>query len=93
MKTFESKQFLARMQERTKERGIPSCPFCGSQKFSTTSTVAKILMSESVDGITIGPNIPAGTIVCANCGHIEFFAIGVLGMLESAEKGGENHVQ
>ena len=55
-------------------------------KFTTTSKVAKIIINENIDGISIGPIIPAGVLVCEGCGHIEFFALGTLGLLNNGKE-------
>lgn len=91
MRQFESRKFLELMEERTKGRGIPSCPFCGGQKFSSPSKVAQMIIGDDLDALSIGPSVPAGMVICSNCGHIDFFAIGVLGMLTADGKGGEIH--
>ena len=45
-------------------------------------------VSDSVlKGLDLGPSIPSGLIVCENCGHIELFALGSLGLLK---KKGDN---
>lgn len=38
---------------------------------------------------SVGPNIPAGVVVCENCGHMEFFAMGSLGLLKAEEHDGD----
>lgn len=86
MPKFESKEFLHALDERTKGNKIPPCPFCGKIQYTTTSKVAKILSGDDTHGITLGPNIPAGILVCENCGHIELFALGVLDLLDHGKE-------
>lgn len=86
MRKFESKEFLAAMDKHTNGRGVPSCSYCGGSKFTTTSKVAKIIIDENIDGISIGPIIPTGVLVCEGCGHIEFFALGTLGLLNNGKE-------
>ena len=64
-------------------RGIPNCPYCGGQTFTSTDKFATILIGEDIHSINLGPSIPSGILVCANCGHIEFFALGSLGLLKN----------
>lgn len=89
MRKYESQEFLKALDERTKGHAIPPCPFCGGSTFTVSSQVAKVIIGENIDEISIGSTIPAGVIVCKKCGHLNFFAIGALGMLE--EKGGDVH--
>ena len=91
MQRFDVRKFLETMDERTKGREIPACPFCGSSDFSTSSTVAHIIVNENVGDRGLGKGIPSGMIICKNCGHIDFFALGALGLLhrEEEEKHGE----
>lgn len=89
MRKFESREFLKALDERTKGHPIPTCPYCGGTAFTVSSQVAKVIIDEDIDAISIGSTIPSGVIVCKKCGHLNFFAIGALGMLE--EKGGDSH--
>lgn len=89
MRKFESQEFLKALDERTKGHAIPTCPFCGGSAFTVSSQVAKVIIGENIDEISIGSTIPSGVIVCKKCGHLNFFAIGALGML--GEKGGDSH--
>ena len=43
---------------------------------------AAILIGEDMSSINIGPHIPSGMIICEYCGHIDFFALGVLGLVK-----------
>lgn len=83
MNKYEAQEFINAI--RKKQLGTFRCPFCGSTKFSSAPSVANILISENIDSIKIGPRVPCGMIVCKNCGHIEFFALGVLGLLQKTE--------
>ena len=63
-----------------------ACRFCGGQRFTSTDKLATILIGDDLNSISIGPSIPSGMIVCENCGHIEFFALGALGLLSKKEE-------
>lgn len=45
----------------------------------------QFLIGDDTKNISLGPNIPAGIVVCENCGHMEFFAMGSLGLLKTEE--------
>ena len=81
---YDSSAFIKALNGRLGNRGIPQCPFCGGNKFTTTEKYANILIDDSIGKISIGPSVPAGMIVCERCGHIEFFALGVLGLLNDS---------
>lgn len=89
MQKFDVRKFLEAMDNRTKGHTIPKCPYCGNSKYSTSSQVAHIIVNETVDEMGIGKGIPSGMIICKNCGHIDFFAIGALGLLNQGQE--ENH--
>ena len=49
----------------------------------------QFLIGDDTKNISLGPNIPAGVVVCENCGHMEFFAMGSLGLLKAEEHDGD----
>ena len=57
------------------------CPFCGALNYVTDPEMAMIPVQSSTDGLVIGKSIPCGILVCNNCGHVNFFALGALGLL------------
>ena len=83
MSKYNPKEFIAAYSNKTNGRNVPDCPYCGGKQFTSTNKLAKILIDEELDQFTLGPNIPSGMIICENCGHIEFFALGSLGLLNS----------
>lgn len=86
MKEYDSKDFLTALDKKVKGRPVPQCPFCGGNSFSTTQEYATILLSKDLHAINIGTSVPVGMLVCKNCGHVEFFALGLLGMLDNTEE-------
>ena len=86
MSKYDSKEFISKFTKRMNGRDIPSCRFCGGQRFTSTDKLATILIGDDLNSISIGPSIPSGMIVCENCGHIEFFALGALGLLSKKEE-------
>ena len=92
MNKFDSDEFLKVLDKKFKGRELPNCPFCGGQKYTTVSQYANIVVNDNFEGLELGTTIPSGIIVCENCGHIEFFALGALGMLKGKDgNGGENN--
>ncbi len=81
MKTYDSKDFVRVLTDKLKDHSVPRCPYCGGNHFSSTDKFATILLGDDFKSIELGQSIPAGILVCENCGHIEFFALGGLGLL------------
>ena len=90
-KKFDPKEFAATVQQRFKFGAVPICPFCGGNQFTTTDDMATIMITKSFHGMEIGNSIPAGMIICQKCGHIEFFALGALGLLPKKEDNGNGN--
>lgn len=89
MSKYNPNEFIAALGKKIKGQSIPDCPYCGGKKFTTTKSFATILTGDDTKNISLGPNIPAGMVVCENCGHIEFFAMGALGLLKAEEHNGD----
>lgn len=87
MGKYDPTQFVAQLTEKVKGKGdIPACPFCGGEHFTTTGQFANILLADNVTEVSLGSSIPSGMVICENCGHIEFFALGSLGLLPKKEE-------
>ena len=79
----ETKQNIAK---RIEEKGaLKPCARCGLQNFSLLDGFASIPLSQEISNNVIigGPNVPCAVIVCSNCGHIDFHALGALGLLNN----------
>lgn len=85
MSKYNPNKFIEVLSRKINNR-IPPCPFCGGIKFTSTPEYANINLSDEIGNIKIGTSIPAGIVVCENCGHIEFFALGALKMLNDKEE-------
>ena len=88
---YNSQEFINVLNIRKGERQA-KCPFCGSKNFTATDSLAAIMISQDRDNLSLGPCIPSGMLICTNCGHIDFFSLGVLGLLKrdgKAQNGGE----
>lgn len=81
--TYDPNQFIDALTKTIGGEGkIPKCPICGGQSFTTTDNMASILIGNDMDSVSIGPTIPAGMAICNKCGHIDFYALGVLGLIK-----------
>ena len=85
MSKYNPDDFIKAFNQKMNGRPLPECPYCGGSKFTTTPNFATILIGEDTQNVSLGPNIPAGMVICENCGHMEFFAMGSLGLLERKE--------
>ena len=74
-------KFISALQKHIKSKSILACPYCGNTNFTSTDSLASILIGKDCNSISIGPSIPAGMLICQQCGHIDFFALGALGLL------------
>ena len=84
MKEFNQNDFIDALQ-----RKFPSgqkCSACNGMQFIVGKEYATIYLGKSFDSITLGPNIPAGVLVCSQCGHIELFSLGIMGLMPKGEK-------
>ena len=81
MDKYEPQKFIDELIKRKRQQTPLKCPFCGHDKFTTTNSLASVLIGKDLNGVSLGPTIPSGMLICENCGHIEFFALGVLGLL------------
>ena len=86
MRKYEPDRFIAAFKKAIGTRPSPACPFCGKRQYTTTDKMASVLIGNDLDGVSIGPTIPSGMLICENCGHIDFFALGVLGLLDGEDE-------
>lgn len=80
MNSYNSDKFASALKSAMNGRVLPNCPYCGNNQFTTTDSMATILIGKNIKGINLGPSIPSGMVICTKCGHIEFFALGALGL-------------
>lgn len=85
MSKYEPQKFIDALSQKTPNKQL-ICPYCGGGQFTTPEEFASILINKEMSSINIGPTIPAGMIVCSKCGHIDFFALGALNLLEKKEE-------
>ena len=85
MKKYNPKDFITALNQKAPNKQL-ICPFCQGTQFTSTEDFASILIGKDLAGINIGPSIPSGMIICQKCGHIDFFALGALGLLGKEEE-------
>lgn len=86
MKKYDPKVFVGELSKKLHDNNVPSCPYCHGSKFTSTDKFASILIGDDLENVSLGPSIPSGILICENCGHMEFFALGVLGLMNSKEE-------
>ena len=86
MSKYNNQDFLNALTQKMGSNNVPQCPYCGGQKFTTPEQFASIIIGEDLSRINLGPNVPAGMVICEKCGHIEFFALGFMGLLPKEEQ-------
>ena len=78
---YDPNNFIKVLTEKIQGKEYPSCPICGGDQFAAAEKCATLPISAEVGNMFLGPNITAGAIICQSCGHMEFFALGVLNLL------------
>lgn len=79
MNKYDSNAFVQAFSKKVNKQ--LACPICGGEKFMTNGNYyASIITGEDLDAIGLENSISAGMLICQNCGHIELFALGVLGL-------------
>lgn len=88
---YDATAFIAELNARMQSRSMPKCPFCGGSDYTTPEQVATIPVGHSFRGLSIGQTAPCAMVVCTKCGHVDYFALGMLGILPRTNKeGGQN---
>lgn len=90
MSEYKSNEFISRISQKLPNGSYPTCPYCKGTNFSALPQFASILINTDMKNLNLGPSIPCGMVICNNCGHIEFFALGALGMLDNKENKNED---
>ena len=85
MKEYDSKAFIDAIMKKTNGFKMVKCPICGGNQFTTTEEFASIIIGKDYHSINLGPSVPAGMIICQNCGHMDFFSLGILGLINNGE--------
>ncbi len=80
-------KIAARIQE--KDALLP-CTRCGNKSLALLDGFVNLPLTQEISGNVIvgGPQVPCAVVGCTNCGHLEFHALGALGLLNDQNKGG-----
>ncbi len=90
MVKFNSGEFISALKRKINFENY-NCPFCGGINFTTTEYCTSFVLKKEISNVVHNNIVPSGMLICENCGHIEFFALGPLGLLkESTENKEEN---
>jgi ribosomal protein L37E len=81
VREYSPEDFIRELGGRLSNHAMPSCRFCGSLSFTVLPTFTNLAQQKETRGIVIGQSVPAATVVCTKCGHVELFALGMLGLL------------
>lgn len=85
-KKYDPREFTKLLNDKTGGRELPSCPFCGKSEYAAPQEMVPMIVSKQYEGLQLGPVIPTAPLICRNCGYVNFFALGALGLLPK-----ENH--
>lgn len=90
MITEEKKKQIA--STLSKRIGIIVCPICHQSRYTLLDGYFVDVIQDNYRGMQLGGRLlPSVTLVCNNCGHLENFSLGVLGLMdhEGKEEGEE----
>ena len=88
---YDAAAFITALNAKMQSRPMPKCPFCGGSNYTTPEQVATVPVGLTFNGLSVGQTAPCAMIVCTKCGHVDYFALGMLGILPRIEKkGGRN---
>ena len=85
MKEYDGKAFVNAVTKKTNGFNMAKCPFSGGNQFTTPEEFGSIIIGKDLHSINLGPSVPVGMIICQNCGHIDFFSLGILGLINNEE--------
>ncbi len=81
MKKYDSDLFYDQLVSRLQDNKFPPCRFCGCDKYATEVSYANILTDDRLGRASLDSSIPSGILICQNCGHMDFFVLGILDAL------------
>lgn len=79
--TYKAAEFISKLTERIGNKPIPACPICGNRQFSTVDQFATLAACSQFNNLAKSDITPCAMVICTNCGHIDYFALGMLGLL------------
>lgn len=63
------------------------CPICHQSRYTLLDGYFVDVIQDKYQGMQLGGRLlPSVMLVCNNCGHLESFSLGVLGLMEAEEK-------
>jgi hypothetical protein len=79
----DTKEKIAKQIEA--KGALKPCARCGQQKFSLLDGFVSLPLSQEISNNVVigGPSVPCAVVACSNCGHIDFYALGALGLLNT----------
>ena len=79
----DTKEMIA--NQITKKGALKPCARCGEQNFSLLDGFVSLPLSQELSNNVIigGPSVPCAVVACSTCGHIDFHALGALGLLNT----------
>lgn len=81
-------QLLAKVKSRMKET---DCELCRENNWSVLDTAIALNLTDLTGAFRMPPHqIPAGALICNNCGNVRLFALGVLDLLPKGKQGASN---
>lgn len=69
---YNPDEFKSLLEKKLKDMSFLKCPFCGNDQFTTTESLATILISKNRKDISLGPCIPAGMVIKVLGQHLFF---------------------
>ena len=81
MKKYDSDLFYDKLVSKLQDGKFPACPFCGCDEYATEVSYANILTDDRLGRASLDSSIPSGILICQNCGHMDYFVLGILGAL------------
>lgn len=89
---YSSSEFRTTLLKRLNNH-LPPCKMCGGMNFTTSDEYLALLSEKEYGRLNIGPTVPVGVIICTHCGHVEFFSLGILGLLPKDNVGGGKNAE
>ncbi len=89
MNEVKKKQIINALTQRV---GGFVCPICHQAKYTFIDGYTLDPLQEEYQGLHLGGKmVPSVMLVCGNCGHIDKFSLGVLGLMEKEEQSKEDN--
>jgi len=80
MEDIKKQQIIETLSKRVESF---DCPICHQSKYSFVDGYSVDIIQQQYKGLQLAGRImPKVTLVCNNCGHIDNFSLGVLGLIE-----------